>query len=410
MLNPRLQDLITATREQLAKNAQNALLNADSVKNVAPTMAFKAVPNSAKGYNTPEKKPQIAATSKENLPTPVLRLKVAKPAQLLPPDLLECWQEAAAQLEPHQQDLSKCYRLAVALRALALYQNSKVRVKTATLPLFVPVVWVAYWLGCSEKYVWDMLRGRLLGGAMLARLVGYRAWCTSWAGRDGSQQTRRGGCVFTVRCSPCDEGREVSVDGEAYKQSYRNLSADIANGYTFAQMVKGDDCDDQKRERGISSASKTPRNKATEKLKDYLHSTLPQLYNYKCVKSDTELSDDADIYTVIHALNEPMPKGHERRGEWVVKVANQICHVLNDTHSTGGWQKALWVVVKARAHGIGGAGECLTGALFEAVVRASDNALVRNRAALASSIMRKNGWGELEEAVSAFYAGREVVA
>jgi hypothetical protein len=403
--------------DEVVRRKQNPLFSQEPhnteqlAQNVASKMAFKPVPNAPKGYNTLENTADLTRVTQKETVKAVVRLKIGKTEQTLMPDLLECWDEAVGHYEQYKTDLGKCYRVAVALRALALYQNSKVRVRTATLPLFVPVVWVAYWLGVSEKYIWDMLKGRLAGGALLARLVGYRAWCTSWDGRDGKAQTRRGGCVFTVRCTPCEEGRGVSIHREAFTPVYRDLSADIAKGYTFGQMVKDTDEDEEKIERGISSASKTPRNKATEKLKTFLHSTLPQLYNKKTsVKTDTELNSDDDIYTVIHALNEPLPRGHNRRGEWVEIIANSICHVLNDKHSAGGWQKALWVVVKSRVHGLEGASDILGGALFEAVVRSSDNPMIRNRAALARSIMTNNGWADLEEAVSAFYAGREVVA
>jgi hypothetical protein len=62
--------------------------------------------------------------------------------------------------------------------------------------------------------------------------------------------------------------------------------------------------------------------------------------------------------------------------------------------------RVAWVIVKFEAHGMGlNARATLTHALHDVLTRSSDNAYIRNRAALTRSILLREGWAELEEAV-----------
>lgn len=379
----------------------------DSVDNVASTIAFKPSPTTPKGINTLEKGAVEKVIAKESNKITVKLLKHRKTDAGLPRTLEQCWLEATEQLEPYQTELLKTYRLAIAVRALALYQNPHVSNRRAQLTAFMPANILALWLDISESYLWQLQRHERHGAGMFSRLVGQRPWFTSW-GRSDALQTVKGGSVWTTRATPLAEGFTARVPLEDVKQPWRDLQADVKASRTFAAITA---TTGKIRRRGLSSGSKYPEEKGSVELNEILHFSLNRFSTDESgVKRDTELTRTEETYAVLDALSGETPNGHDARAEWVDRLANQICYALADSRSLDGWRHALWVGLKARAYGMGEALEVIGGAIWEAAIRSGDNPRLRSRGALARSLMNLNGWQGFCEAVAGLKIGPKVSA
>jgi hypothetical protein len=408
-------------------NSINALQNplftsgdspAQDAKKPGATIAFKPPQIAPEGTNTP---PKNVVHNVINKSAPRASVKVLKAGSTLPAlapasrTLEGCWDEAAAQLEPYRLELGKCWRLALGLRALALFQNPHVKVRTATLVTFCPASALAFWLGFSESYLWKLQNEAHNGGAqMFTRLIGHRPWFTSWERWSGDAkhaQTVKGGCVWSVRATPTQDGAVARVLAEDTRHAWRDLSADVQHGRTLPRQLLT--LEPQKRSRGLSTVSKYPEEKCNVLIKTILLTSLSRFSPANAgVTRDTGLSEAPDIYAVLHDLNELPHGSRDARGEWVNGLARRVCAVLGESEAGNGngWRKALWTALKASLYGMPDALNVLHAALWEAVIVSGDNPRLRRRGALARSLMTANGWRGFEDAVRGFHAGREVRA
>jgi hypothetical protein len=348
----------------------------------------------------------------------------------------ECLELAQAQYESYIFELGKAFRIAVQVRALALFTNPHAK-PSALLPVFVPsITALSFDLELSESYVFRILAGKVPGARKTERRVkrggkwyieskntdlklfmSWRTWWTDWECKaaqpsrrfsEGGRRTVKGGTVFYTRPQPALEGSRQSIPAEWLSKRWRDLESDTASKLTARAIRK-------KEAREIVGSVSNPNEE--ESICECLKATcyLP-LTHFSTLNSgvvmDAELEPRTDVYAVLDMLSAPLQKGHDARTKRVDGLANAIYQVLRETNpiSLEFWRKVLWTLLKAQIHGIAGALEILQGALWEVLVASSDNALIRRPGALASTILYRNGWHEIEQAVSSLFAGDQARA
>jgi hypothetical protein len=245
----------------------------------------------------------------------------------------------------------------------------------------------------------------------------WRTWWTDWECKaaqsskrfsDGGRRTVKGGTVFYTRPQAALEGSRQSIPAEWLSKRWRDVESDTTHQRT-ARAIR------QKEAREIPGSVSNPNEEKNvcECLKTTCYFSLTRFTTQTLgVEMDAELEPRTDVYAVLDMLSAPIAKGHDARTKRVDGLANLIYHLLRETNpiSLEFWRKILWTLLKAQIHGIAGALEILQGALWEVLVASSDNALIRRLGALASTILHRNGWHEIEEAVSSLFAGDQARA
>lgn len=441
----------------IARGWQNPLFEQNTGKNPLAEMVKKPLADDLKGSDTLSKTVRTKdfsgrqrfttnhATSVNLVTSSSLQVstshsvKLFKARAVQPPpkrNWEECLELAQAQYEDFKLELGKAFRIAVQVRALALFTNPHAK-PSAILPVFVPsITALAFDLDWSESYVFRILAGKVPGSRCterrvkrggkfrleskntdLERFMTWRTWWTDWECKaaqpskrfsEGGRRTVKGGTVFYTRPQPALEGSRQFIPAEWLSKRWRDLESDTASKLT-ARAIR------QKEAREMTGSASNPNEEKSmcECLRTTCYSSLTRFSSQNPgVEMDTELEPRTDVYVVLDMLSAPLQKGHDARGKRVDGLANLIYHLLRETNpiSLEFWRKVLWTLLKAQIHGIAGALEILQGALWEVLVASSDNPSIRRPGALASTILYRNGWHEVEEAVSSLYAGDQVRA
>ncbi len=360
------------------------------------------------------------------------RVTIYKPTRAAPPPRpwLECLELAEAQYKPFEAQLGRAYRIAVQVRALALYSNPHAQ-PHAMLPVFIPsIAALAHDLGWSESYVFRILAGKNPGSrrtsyrfkrsgqwreecknADLELLMTWRPWLTDWACKaagpsnrfpEGGRRTVKGGTVFYTRPHPSSNGVPRAVPAEWLEKEWRDLESDVSHQRT-AKAIRTRDPEEVSCSVSKSTSDKT----GGGIVRQYCQFSLTRFSTpTPGATMDAELEPRARIYAVLDMLSSDVERGHDARTNYVDGLARRICQVLRDSRWLDFWRKTLWTLLKARIYGVGGALEIVQGALWEVLIASSDNAKLKRPGALAVALMKRNGWLEVEAAVAGLYAGR----
>jgi hypothetical protein len=336
------------------------------------------------------------------------------------------FKRATSLLEPHREALNLQYRLVHLLLACGLYARPYAK-HHATLTFMLPAWVICEALQISSSYLYALMSETHKNHSTLAGFLGHHDWKTSWTTKDGGRQTVSGGTLWAVKAQPLEVGK-LTFQREEFKQPYRDLELDIQHGLTKPAFLKSKIAKAQEQAANLEPAKPKPEPTATttqattstsEKTlsgESYLPvkeivfliqaflTPLSGANQRKSVTTDSPLESHVPnrerILELWDVLETQPARGREGRKSWVENVAQAISSALNDAHSLEHWMRVAWVIVKYEAHGMGlNARATLTHALHDVLTRSSDNAYIRNRAALTRSILLREGWAELEEAV-----------
>ena len=327
-------------------------------------------------------------------------------------------------LEPHRQALNLQYRLVHLLLACGLYARPYAK-SHATLTFMLPAWVICEALQISSSYLYALMSEQHKNHNTLAGFLGRHDWKTSWTTKDGGKQTVSGGTLWAVKAKPLEVGK-LTFQREEFKQPYRDLELDIQHGLTKPAFLKNKLANAAKREseqtantaetisetttgtpeKTLSRESYLPSKEIVFLIQSFLTS-LSGTNQRKSVTTDSPLEPNAPstanrerILELWDVLETQPARGSKGRKSWVEQVALSISSALNDAHSTEHWLRVAWVIVKYEAHGLGlNARATLTHALHDVLTRSSDNAYIRNRAALTRSILLRESWAEFEAAV-----------
>jgi hypothetical protein len=324
------------------------------------------------------------------------------------------FKRATSLLEPHREALNLQYRLVHLLLACGLYARPYAK-HHATLTFMLPAWVICEALQISSSYLYALMSETHRNHSTLAGFLGRHDWKTSWTTKDGGKQTVSGGTLWAVKAQPLEVGK-LTFQREEFKQPYRDLELDIQHGLTKPAFLKSKAGKLEPDQVATTTQATTSTPEKTWSGESYLPAkeimfliqafltSLSGANQRKSVTNDSPLESHAPdrerILDLWDVLETQPTRGREGRKSWVENVAQAISSALNDAHSLEHWMRVAWVIVKYEAHGMGlNARATLTHALHDVLTRSSDNAYIRNRAALTRSILLREGWAELEKAV-----------
>jgi hypothetical protein len=330
------------------------------------------------------------------------------------------YNRALSYLEPQRQALGAAFDLALVVVFAALSRNPNASQK-ASLSVMLPRWVIARGLGVSERTVDYFLAKTATHSPALHQILTHKAWKTSLPVKASpkranppqgeetapqapeSRPTSRavnGGTLFAVRLEQCHN--HLSLTDDDYKHPWRNLEADKHQGRTQASFAQQNPIEKQRAGRKKKIAPSLKDNKGRlQFIFSYLNSMTDSQSGLSGVYDGAILGDSAK-FAVWDAFEMPINSRKDGGAAWVERLADAITTATADRAGLGVWLKAAWIVVKCEILGLPMARAVIYQALWDALVGASDNPLVKNRAALARGLMNQNGWARFVEACKTF--------
>jgi hypothetical protein len=327
------------------------------------------------------------------------------------------YNRALSYLEPQRQALGAGFDLALVVVFAALSRNPNASQK-ASLSVMLPRWVIARGLGVSERMVDYLLTKTAAHSPALHQILTHKAWKTSLPvktsppvsskpplGESTAQQTIEnrptsravnGGTLFAVRLEQCRNA--LSLTDDDYKHPWRNLEADKHQGRTQASFAKQNPTEKRRagRKKKIAPSLKDSKGRL-QFIFSYLNSMTDSQSGLSGVY-DGAISGDVANFAVWDAFEMPINSSKDGGAAWVERLADAITTATADRAGLGVWLKAAWIVVKCEILELPMARAVMYQALWDSLVGASDNPLVKNRAALARGLMNKNGWARFVEA------------
>jgi hypothetical protein len=362
------------------------------------------------------------------------------PTRDLHSEFISAWGHAIAALEPHREYLGAYYRLLLGLLACRRVMMPEANPRAA-VPFMIPRAALGEALGLSVSTV-DHLLGGVYGirgvslknvapetRAMLksefARFAAHQGW-TCEVSSNCTKGTRRlhAGTLFMVREIPTQDNGVVFLPRETLEETYRDLESDIISDQTYAALQSDTSEKRQPSPRGICKESLTPKKEELKILIHFLQKAMSRPAKHPKRSIDSLQTASKSIFDVRNALDTKCGRGHAGREVWTLTLGETIAAALGESGSrqaVRGWTRAAWIILKLRTFGLETAAfqaeQTLYTALTDVLIWSKDNARIKNRGAVARTLMdnpakrRWDGdalpaWEQFEAMAASLHAGR----